>query len=95
MKTKLTDHGIQLANKDVLDLDDMRRQSHLDIVEETDQSLVLADRKGHELNEWIEHFKRIGEPAVAESLRETMHEQAKELTNYDWSTSDPLVIAKS
>lgn len=89
--TELTDNGLDLADE-LTTIDDMRDladDGHLVLVEETGTSVVFADTKGHELNEWADALEM-----SRSELSETMHDLARELSDYDWSVSDPVVVAK-
>lgn len=87
----LTDHGIRLEANPLVDLDELRsdHNDHLEVVAETDDRVVFVDYKRHELKTWAEDMS-----IDLQDLSEAMHEQAREVSDYDWSASDPLVIAK-
>ncbi len=59
-----------------------------EIVYEDDDVVVIADHKGHELNEWGNDFGDYRE------VSEYMHTRAKKLCDYNWSTSYPVVFEK-
>lgn len=88
---RLTDAGIELEDNPMVDLDEMRsdHNDHLEVVAETDDRVVFVDLKGHELGEWANAME-----IDVRELSEAMHEQAREVSEYDWSVSDPVVIAK-
>ena len=85
----LTDHGIKLGDDELVGLGDYRLGDHLEIVEETDDRVVFADTKGYELNEWANALGM-----DRSELSRAMREQAREVSDYSWSTSDPVVLAK-
>jgi len=60
------------------------------IVYEDDQVAVVADHTGHELNEWVSETDNI----TRDELSEWCHTVARDLCDYDWSASDPVVFDK-
>ena len=60
---------------------------HHEVVYEDDQVVVVADHTGHELNEWANEFG-----VDRDALSETMHALAREVCDYNWGTSDPIVF---
>jgi len=86
--TELTENGLDLTD-DLIDVNDMRSSDHLTTVEETGTSVVFADTKGYELNEFAE---LLGIDRGA--LSERMHDLAGELADYNWGLADPIVVAK-
>lgn len=60
-----------------------------EVVYEDDQVIVVADHSGHELNEWASDFD-----VDRGQLSETMHALARQVCDYDWSVSDPVVFDK-
>lgn len=60
-----------------------------EVVYEDDQVVVVADHSGHELNEWVSDFD-----TDAEKFSQCMHDLARQLCDYDWSVSDPVVFDK-
>jgi hypothetical protein len=60
-----------------------------EVVYEDDQVVVVADHSGHELNEWASDLD-----VDRSGLSETMHTLARQLCDYDWSVSDPVVFDK-
>lgn len=89
---ELTDNGIGLSTDTMIDTDDYRHEAedgHLVLVEERENNIVFSDTAGHELNEWAEHLDM-----ERADLSSRMHDLARDLSDYNWSTSDPVVIAK-
>jgi len=62
---------------------------HHEVVYEDEEVVVVADHTGHELNEWADDldFDRT-------ELSKTMHTLARQVCDYNWSTSDPIVFDK-
>lgn len=60
-----------------------------EIVYEDDQVIVVADHTGFELNEWSSFFA-----VDRREFSSLMHELAKEVCDYNWSTADPIVFDK-
>lgn len=60
-----------------------------EVVYEDDDQIVVADHSGHELNEWASDLGiDRGELSAA------MHDLARQLCEYRWSVSDPVVFDK-
>jgi hypothetical protein len=89
--TGLTADGIDVSSvSSTATLDDYRDDvDHGHVVAETEDSLVYADHAGYELGEWADDLDM-----DARRLSERMHELARDLTEYDWCASDPVVLAK-
>lgn len=83
----LTEDGIGIE-KLLVDVTDLREQ-HGDSVHEDDDCVIFADGHGHELNEFADDMD-----VSRDELVDAMHEQARGRCDYDWSVSDPVVIAK-
>ena len=62
---------------------------HHEVVYEDDQVIVVADHTGHELNEWASDFD-----VDAIEFSQTMHTLARQVCDYSWSVSDPIVFDK-
>ena len=62
---------------------------HHEIVYEDDEVIVVADHTGHELNEWASDFD-----VDATEFSKTMHTLARQVCDYSWSVSDPVVFDK-
>ena len=62
---------------------------HHEVVYEDDQVIVVADHTGHELNEWANEFD-----IDRTELSKTMHTLARQVCDYSWSVSDPIVFDK-
>jgi len=60
-----------------------------EVVYEDDQVVVVADHSGHELNDWASDLG-----LDRSELSEQMHTLARQLCDYDWSVSDPVVFDK-
>lgn len=60
-----------------------------EVVYEDDQVIVVADHTGHELNEWANDFDM-----DRRELSRLMHDLARDVCDYNWSTSDPVVFDK-
>lgn len=75
----LTDH----PNVTLLDYVDL----HGEPVHVGSDRVVFSDQHGHELNEWADALE-----ADRDELSERMHELAREVSDYNWSTSDPVVF---
>ena len=60
-----------------------------EVVYEDSEVIVIADHTGHELNELSSEldFDR-------SELSKTMHTLARQVCDYDWSVSDPIVFDK-
>ena len=71
-----------------------RQDPHTDaeVVHEDDQVIVVADHTGHELTEWAADFNMTEEDCDA--FCGWNHEVARELTDYDWATVEPVVFEK-
>ena len=63
--------------------------TNAEVVYEDDQVIVVADHTGHELNEWASDFG-----IDRSELSQTMHTLARQVSDYDWSVSDPIVFDK-
>ena len=59
------------------------------VVYESDDTVIVADHTGHELNEYLKDHD-IPRRAVSQ----WMHNVARALTDYDWSHADPIVFDK-
>lgn len=60
-----------------------------EVVYEDNEVVVVADHTGHELREWASEFGiERSEPS------ETMHALARQVCDYNWSTSDLVVFDK-
>ena len=58
-----------------------------EVVYEDDEVIVVADHTGHELNEWANDF------GIHRSvLSEIMHTLARQVCDYSWEVSDPVVF---
>lgn len=68
---------------------DTENYSGSEVVYEDKQVVVVADHTLHQLSEWINDYD-----LEARAFRNFMHETARELCNYDWSASDPVVFDK-
>jgi len=66
---------------------DYRDEDWCTIVYEDDQVVVLADHKGYEHSEWSHEFSE-------EDFSEQMHALAREVCDYSWSASWPVVFDK-
>lgn len=88
---KLTDVGIELEDNPLVGLEEMRsdHNDHLEVVAETDDVVVFADHKGHELNVWSDELG-----VERGELSRVMHREARKHSDYNWSASDPLVIVR-
>ena len=62
---------------------------HHKIVYEDDEVIVVADHTAHELNEWANEFD-----IDRTELSKTMHTLARQVCDYSWSVSDPVVFDK-
>jgi len=60
-----------------------------EIVHEDENCIVVADHSGHELNEWASVFD-----VSRSELSQIMHGLARDVCDYNWSTSDPVVFDK-
>ena len=71
-----------------------REDPHTDaeVVYENDRVIVVADHTGHELTEWVSDFNMTHEDCDA--FYGWNHEVARELTDYNWATVDPVVFDK-
>ena len=87
MKIQMADHFGEFEY-------DYREDPHTDVevVYEDDQLIVVADRTGHELAEWVSDFNMTDEDCDA--FWEWSHEVARELTDHDWAVADPVVFDK-
>lgn len=64
----------------------------LEVVEDTGDVVVFADHTGHG---WNEELKAIDADGVSRSVIMSVHHAvADRLTDYSWSTSDPIVVRK-
>jgi len=70
-----------------IDIDDMR-EAH-ETIAETNDVIVFADHGGHELNSWAEQ-----DGLDRDELSRRMHKLARDITDYDWGASDPVVVSK-
>ena len=59
------------------------------VVAETEDYVVFGDAYGHEVNEIAEIAD-----VDREALSRRMHEEARSLTDYNWSFMDPVVVYK-
>lgn len=66
---------------------DYRSEDWCSIVYEDDEVIVVADHAGYEFNEWV---KEVTMSRAAFS--EIMHNFARQLCDYDWCESYPLVF---
>jgi len=62
---------------------------HHEVVYEDDQVVVVADHTGHELNEWCDEFDM-----DRSDLSQIMHDLARQVCDYNWAVSDPVVFDK-
>ena len=62
---------------------------HHEVVYEDEQVIVVADHTGHELNEWASEFG-----IDRTEFSQTMHSLARQVCDYSWSVSDPVVFDK-
>jgi hypothetical protein len=67
------------------------REAHGDPVYKDDGVVIFADEKGHELKEVAEEYADV----TRSELSEWSHEVARDLCDYPWSVSDPVVVFKS
>lgn len=58
------------------------------IVYEDDTQVVIADHKGFEHSEWSDEFETT-------EFSSMMHELARQVTDYSWSASWPVVFDKT
>jgi hypothetical protein len=62
---------------------------HHEVVYEDDEVVIVADHTGHELGEWASDYGiDYGE------LSQAFHTLARQVCNYSWSVSDPIVFEK-
>jgi hypothetical protein len=85
MTDELTDDGIRTDSPDVTLLDYL--DAHGEPVHVGPECVVFADRNGYELGEWADAL----EMDRSEFSRQ-MRELARGATDWDWSTSDPVVF---
>jgi len=93
---RLTENGIDMSTV-LNDLSDYRNADHVEVVAETEDSLVLRDDAGYELNEWADALGM-----SRSDLSERMHSLARDHYGRSetphggdpWSASDPVVLAK-
>ncbi|QLG29184.1 hypothetical protein HUG10_17335 [Halorarum halophilum] len=87
MTDTLTEYGVEADERDAL-LTELR-DSHGEVVGETDKSLVLALEDGHKLDEWAEKLN-----VDRDELAARMRELADEKADYNWGTYEPFVVRK-
>jgi len=63
--------------------------SDSEVVEETDEYLLVRDASGHELNEIAK-----ANDVDRDALSRRMHEEAKRQGHDSWSVTDPVIIYK-
>jgi hypothetical protein len=83
-----TMEGIAFDNEDYLP---EFREAHGEPVYEDDGVVIFADDTGHELNAIVEHYADV----TRSELSEWSHEIARDLCDYSWSVSEPVVVFKS
>lgn len=71
------------------DYRDMVNYEGSEVVYEDDDLVIVADHTGHELNEYVGDYE-----IPRRVVSNWMHEVARQLTDYDWSASDPIVFDK-
>lgn len=85
MSDKLTEDGI------LTDQSDVTLVEYVDLhgapVHADADRVVFADRHGHELNEWVDVLGM-----ERSDLSARMRELAREVCDWNWSTSDPVVF---
>lgn len=87
MTDTLTKYGIEADERDEL-LTELR-DSHGEVVGETDKSLVLALEHDHKIDEWAEKLN-----VDRDELAARMRELAREKTDYNWGSYEPFVVRK-
>lgn len=82
---------IQMAEHFAACEHEYREDSYIDaeVVYEDDQVVVVADHSGHELNMWATDLG-----IDRGVLSEIMHDLARQVSDYDWSVSDPVVFER-
>ena len=87
MKIQMAEHFVEFEYE-------YREDPHTDaeVVHEDDQVIVVADHTGHELTKWAADFNMTEEDCDA--FCGWNHEVARELTDYDWATVEPVVFEK-
>lgn len=66
-----------------------REEENQEVVYEDDEVIVVADHTGHELNEWASDFN-----VDRSEFSKSMHALARDVSDYSWSVSDPVVFDK-
>ena len=83
MKTEMAEHFEEF------EAEYRTEPQHHEVVYEDDQVIVVADHTGHELNEWASDFD-----VDRTEFSQTMHALARQVCDYSWSVSDPVVFDK-
>jgi len=69
---------------------DYRTEDWCSVVYEDEQVVVIADHKGHEFSGWSQDAEM-----SAKEFSTTMHSLARQLCDYDWCVSYPVVFDKT
>lgn len=65
---------------------DYRDADWCSVVAEDSQTVIIADHKGYEFDEWQTEF--------GDGFSELMHDLARSACDYDWCASYPIVFDK-
>jgi len=82
-----TDMKIEMAEHFAEFEADYRSEDWCTIVYEDEEVVVLADHKGYEHSEWQDDFED-------EEFSKMMHNLARQVCDYSWSASWPVVFDK-
>lgn len=83
-------HTIEMAEHFLAFQTEYRTEpQHHEVVHEDKDCIVVADHTGHELSEWANDFD-----VDRSAFSARMHELAREVCDYNWATSDPVVFDK-
>lgn len=66
---------------------DYRSEDWCSIIYEDDEVVLIADHKGYEHSEWQDDFSEV-------EFSSMMHELARQLSDYNWVASWPVVFDK-
>lgn len=91
---QLTDDGIDTADTNET-LADLESQEWLEVVAETDKSVVFRDTGCEEISWWADKIENVD----GETLYQEMHDLARKLyddghAGDEWSSTDPVVFVK-
>jgi len=88
--TRSDEMKVEMANHfEAYEAEYRTEPQHHEVVHEDDQVIVVADHTGHELNEWADEFGM-----DRSELSPLFHGLARQVCDYDWSVSDPIVFDK-